>query len=222
MKTSKIFVGILIVLNIFLIVSIFSILIRMNKLDDSIKEIANLIDKESVLEESDVNKSIDEIDSSTLTDQELLDRFEEIILRLKDYENIEERLSSLEVEGNTELRQRIVVTEIMINRIQDLILRQDNINVKYGTIKGIQENENIILEIREYDPNNEEYRSELVSLEVTNDCKPYFYSEIGLVQASIQDLIEKVTIEVNENFEDDYTFIIIDGKVVQVYQGYSQ
>ena len=200
MKNNKIFITTLILLNVFLVISVFSIFMRMNKLDDDIKEITSLIH-----EGSDGNNTI-----------------EEIRLKLKDYENLEERLSDLELEGSIDEGQKIIDIENNINRIGHIVFNQDDISIKYGKIKEIQENENITLKIKEYNPDNDEYSSDLVSLELANDCRAYFYSEIGLVQSTIGDLVDKVSTERNANFEDDYTFIIINNKVVQVYQGYWQ
>lgn len=135
---------------------------------------------------------------------------------------IEEGLNSMEVNGDIELQQRVRAAEHVISRLEDLIQRQESISMKYGTIKNTEANDIIKLEIKEYDPHKDEYSSELISLELAKDCKAYFYSEIGLVEASLEDLIAKVTMEVSEKFEDEYTFIIIDNKVVQVYQGYQQ
>ncbi len=224
MKNSKFFITILILLNVFLVISVFSIFMRMNKLDNDIKEITSLVD-----EGSDGNNTI-----------------EEIRLKLKDYENLEERLSDLESKGSMDERQKIIDIDNNINRIEHIAFSQDDISIKYGKIKEIQENENIILEIKEtqenenstlkikdmqknknitlkikeHDSDNDGYSSDLVSLKLADNCRTYFYSEIGLVQSTIGDLMDKVATERSANFEDDYTFIIINNKVVQVYQGY--
>ncbi|GKX31953.1 hypothetical protein SH1V18_44330 [Vallitalea longa] len=61
---------------------------------------------------------------------------------------------------------------------------------------------------------------EMRTFEVSKDCQVYCISEIGLVECSVDDYIEKTTREIKENFEDDSTFVLIDGKVIQIYQAY--
>lgn len=92
---------------------------------------------------------------------------------------IEEGLNSMEVNGDIELQQRVRAAEHVISRLEDLIQRQEGISMKYGTIKNIEANDIIKLEIKEYDPHKDEYSSELISLELAKDCKAYFYSELG-------------------------------------------
>lgn len=213
--------SILIGINIVLIVFVVSLQLKVSTLEDKLIKADN---------------RANEVSSNT--------DYEELIVEL------EKRLNNLEDNDDIGLKQKVYIAEEAIKRLEDLIVRQKNIDIKYGVVKGIEVDDIVSLKIRENEllrgeeaiialmeemnmkreeaeaqaERNGYYLkgsdSDIITLEIPNDCRIYMLVEAGLIEVKLTDLVEKVKDEIEENFEDNYTFVLMDNKAVQVYQSY--
>ncbi|MGV8154666.1 MAG: hypothetical protein ACLKAO_10185 [Alkaliphilus sp.] len=130
----------------------------------------------------------------------------------KAYE-IEQRFRSLEVDIlNT--RGELKSIEDIITRLNDLVYLKGDFTVIRGSIVDFEIGEKILFYIKEENTSG----TETTKIEVSKDCIPYFAGQFGLVRGELADLIDKVTSEIESEFYDNYTFIIVDGKLVYIYQ----
>lgn len=212
----------------------------------SIKSLNKRLDKieghrnqESYDSISEVYNSLEALESRLIETEEyhdeLLSRLERIESRLIEtsYQDEQDITTTSDIEVDVKLTQELInsidVTKMdlleirgQLNSIKDSIYRIDNllysqeeISLVYGTIVNIDIGEQIYIEIAK----NKSDLLDTIKVEISENCKPYFVGQYSMVKGSLEDFIEKTETEISSNFYDDYTFVLVDEKIVHVYQG---
>ncbi|MDR5659480.1 hypothetical protein RH915_08245 [Serpentinicella sp. ANB-PHB4] len=111
------------------------------------------------------------------------------------------------------LEGQMYFLEQEVKRIEDLIIRIPGIDFNYGSIVGLkEEGEEVIVEFESND-------REDMTISIDQDTQIFMMSEKGYVKVDLEELINKVKVEQEENFVDEYTIININDKWTHIYQG---
>lgn len=221
MKKKYIIISVLLVINVGLIIYIFNITNRLNNIENRLSVIEDNVgftmsnNKDDVRESLlDIKKQINELDTLEI-EQEILDlknnfkRIENIMFNQPDIDILSGVVKDIEVEDQ--------IIKLLI-RPNEILYGKDAINMLIEE-KGYSK-EDAIARIGEAGYYLNDTEDEVITIEISNDCQVYFTGTIGLVNCTLDDLIDKANQEIKSDFEDDYTFVLMDGKVIQIYQAY--
>lgn len=148
---------------------------------------------------------------------------EEIQRKIKELElgllKMEDKNLNLELSHNDFVRD----TQAQLERLEELLNKTDALETVYGLITSISGDQEIsfniltveVDDLGEYIPSE---RNRLIRSE--NDFTAYLISETGLVSSSQEKFLNTVENEIQDNNQMPYTFKIVKGKAVQIYQGY--
>ncbi|GMQ57804.1 hypothetical protein AN1V17_21990 [Vallitalea sediminicola] len=221
MKKKYFVISVLLIINIGLILCVVNITNKINVLQNRFNDIEENIKLTMSNNKDDVNENII---------------------------GIEDQINELD---EHEIEQEILDLESNLNRVENIIFNQPNIDILSGVVKGIEVKDqiiklhirpneilygkdaiNMLIEEKGYSKEDAKAKigktgyylndteSEVITIEISNDCQVYFTGTIGLVNCTLDDLIDKANQEINSDFEDDYTFVLMNGKVIQIYQAY--
>lgn len=162
----------------------------------------------------------------------------------KRVEELESKVDNLHVR---ELKENLMAANGSIKRLEDILFSLENVTIKHGVIIDSKEDDTLSLTVRPYeflqgqgaietiidkwDMSKEEATEYIekeghafvdldldeITLEIPNNCKVYMVSEKGLVEANLTDLKELSKMETELEDKHEYSFILVDGKVVQFY-----
>lgn len=221
MKKKYIIISVLLVINVGLIIYIFNITNRLNNIENRLSVIEDNVgftmsnNKDDVRESLlDIKKQINELDTLEI-EQEILDlknnfkRIENIMFNQPDIDILSGVVKDIEVEDQ--------IIKLLI-RPNEILYGKDAINMLIEE-KGYSK-EDAIARIGEVGYYIRDSKDEVIKIEISNDCQVYIAATVGLVSCSLDDLIDKANQEIKSDFEDDYTFVLMDGKVIQIYQAY--
>ena len=133
--------------------------------------------------------------------------------------NMEEEILNVENHLNSYIKS----ADANSQRLEDLLNKTDVIETEYGMNTSIYKGDQISLNILPLEVDNQgEYIKGQWNrtIRCDNDFTPYLISEIGLVAISRESFIESIESEIEDNSEIPYTFKIVRGRAVQIYQGY--
>ncbi len=129
--------------------------------------------------------------------------------------SIENRINDLEIEmPHQNLDQFIRSITLELNRIEDLLNKVDRLETVYGIITGIDKSREVILNVELADT------QENVQIKLAEDCTQYMITEIARVPIDTEEFIKMVEQDLKNDFQQGFTFKIVNGKAVQIYQGW--
>lgn len=154
----------------------------------------------------DLKSSVDSIQANLDLEYNLAERFTIIESELNKYsfENIERNISQL---GS--------LYTLELSRMEDLINRVDRIHTIYGQITGMSEmSSELNMDILLADS------SETSRVYLDENCSAYMISENGLVLIDFSEFKKYLGKDLDDGVNSGYTFKLIEGKVVHIYQGW--
>lgn len=154
----------------------------------------------------DLRNRVYSIETSSDLESNLEERFTVVESELNKYsfENIERNISQLGSMYTLEL-----------SRMEDLINRVEGIDTVYGQITGMSETStDLNLDIVLADSN------ETSRVYLEDDCSVYMISENGLVLIDLSEFKKYLGADLDNAINSGYTFKLIEGKVVHIYQGW--
>lgn len=221
MKKKYILISVLLIINIGLIIYVFNITNKINVLQNRFNHIEENIGLTMSNNKNDVNENILGIEEQ-INDLDAL-KIEQEISDLKNnfnrFENIIFNLPNIDILSGVvkgiEIKEQIIKLQVRQNEI---LYGEDAIKILIEE-KGYSKEDAVarISQIGYYLKDSEEEAS---TIEISNDCEVYFIGTVGLVNCTLDDLIDKTNQEIKSNTEDDYTFVLMNGKVIQIYQAY--
>jgi|GEM_PF-3166101 len=113
--------------------------------------------------------------------------------------------------------QRLIDLERKIERLNDILLEVEGVEVVHGKITSISHLDGWVLEI--------EYLENVGPYIISSEVKAYLIDLIGLTEVTMEDLEKKVevdlkTYEMSRRKMDTYTFIVVNGEILHIYQGW--
>ncbi|WP_425448502.1 hypothetical protein [Dethiothermospora halolimnae] len=218
MKKKNIFIGVLVVLNLMLLLVVFQ------------SQSGETFLGERAYGDGQESSEID---------------YEEAYNKLnKRVEELESKVDNIHVR---ELKENLMAANGSIKRLEDILFSLDNVTIKHGVIIDSKEDNTLSLTVRPYeflqgqeaietiidkwDMSKEEATEYIekeghafvdldldeITLKIPNNCKVYMVSEKGLVEANLTDLKELSKMETELEDKHEYSFILVEGKVVQFY-----
>lgn len=140
------------------------------------------------------------------------DSVEEIDLQ-RDITSLESRLSHLEHQiPRVDLEQSIQRANMELAYVEDLLNKVAEIETVFGRITGYDTTEGILLEVALLGT------EETIEISLADNSTQYMVTEITWAPISTEDFIEFLQ-EAEEDSEELFTFKMIDGKAVQIFQG---
>lgn len=137
---------------------------------------------------------------------------EEIDLR-RNITSLESRLNHLEHRmPRVDLEQRIQATNMELVYVADLLNKVREIETVFGRITGYDTTEGIILEITLLET------EEIIKIPLAENSTQYMVTEITWAPIDTEVFIDFLH-EAEGDKEEVFTFKIIDGKAVQIFQG---
>lgn len=169
---------------------------------------------------TDIKELESKLHASTELNTELSQKLSALDKKYNDmeanYNKLNDRVTFIVQNGDIALEQRVNLAQHSIKRLEDLINKTLGLKKIAGSITNltkISDTTYVVIIEDAYD------KRKTYELQLSKTCVPFFISEIGLVQSRYEDLIEKISIDLKQDFMDTYTFILIDDKIEQVYQG---
>ena len=113
--------------------------------------------------------------------------------------------------------QRLIDLERKIERLNDILLEVEGVEVVHGKITSISHLDGWAVEI--------ESEEEFGPFGVSSEAKAYLIDVIGLVESPMEDLEKKVKMDLeiykkSPRKMDTYTFIVVNGEILHIYQGW--
>lgn len=138
--------------------------------------------------------------------------------------NFESRIDNLEYKiPNQDLDQFIWSTIAELNRIEDLLNKIDGLETVYGVITDLNKSSQISLNVRvaKLDvKGNYHDTQENIEIKLAENYTPYMVGQFTLAPIDNEEFIKVVEQDLKNDFQQGFTFKIVKGKVVQIYQGY--
>jgi hypothetical protein len=128
-----------------------------------------------------------------------------------DFDSLESRVSDLEYTNEMDINQRFILLEGDLARLRDIVLHSNDIRFVHGTIDDLSYEGTLDFTIQ-----SEEFVGDYT---VSSDVRVFFVGQFGLSESNVQALVEKETSEHKTGFFDTYTFVIVDGSLIHIYQG---
>lgn len=221
MKKKYIIISVLLIINIGLIIYVFNITNKINVLQNRFNHIEENIGLTMSNNKNDVNENILGIEEQ-INDLDVL-KIEQEISDLKNnfnrFENIIFNLPNIDILSGVvrgiEIKEQIIKLQVRQNEI---LYGEDAIKILIEE-KGYSK-EDAVARISQIGYYLKDSEDEVSTIEISNDCEVYFIGTVGLVNCTLDDLIDKTNQEIKSNTEDDYTFVLMNGKVIQIYQAY--
>lgn len=221
MKKKYIIISVLLIINIGLIIYVFNITNKINVLQNRFNHIEENIGLTMSNNKNDVNENILGIEEQ-INDLDAL-KIEQEISDLKNnfnrFENIIFNLPNIDILSGVvkgiEIKEQIIKLQVRQNEI---LYGEDAIKILIEE-KGYSK-EDAVARISQIGYYLKDSEDEVSTIEISNDCEVYFIGTVGLVNCTLDDLIDKTNQEIKSNTEDDYTFVLMNGKVIQIYQAY--
>ncbi|WP_273319385.1 hypothetical protein [Vallitalea guaymasensis] len=221
MKKKYIIISVLLIINIGLIIYVFNITNKINVLQNRFKHVEENIGLTMSNNKNDVNENILGIEEQ-INDLDAL-KIEQEISDLKNnfnrFENIIFNLPNIDILSGVvkgiEIKEQIIKLQVRQNEI---LYGEDAIKILIEE-KGYSK-EDAVARISQSGYYLKDSEDEVSIIEISNDCEVYFIGTVGLVNCTLDDLIDKTNQEIKSNTEDDYTFVLMNGKVIQIYQAY--
>ena len=221
MKKKYIIISVLLIINIGLIIYVFNITNKINVLQNRFKHVEENIGLTMSNNKNDVNENILGIEEQ-INDLDVL-KIEQEISDLKNnfnrFENIIFNLPNIDILSGVvrgiEIKEQIIKLQVRQNEI---LYGEDAIKILIEE-KGYSK-EDAVARISQIGYYLKDSEDEVSTIEISNDCEVYFIGTVGLVNCTLDDLIDKTNQEIKSNTEDDYTFVLMNGKVIQIYQAY--
>lgn len=161
-----------------------------------------------------IQRSMETMEGGNKT-EELEKRIE--LLELSDFQAKEE-LSKIEANHNNFVKS----LELEKQRTIDLLNKTDGLETIYGVIDSLSGDRQKYINIKEMVKDSEgEYslNDRASRLVADNDFTPYMFTEIGLTALSQEEFLSFIEDEIANESEEIFTFKVIKGKIVQIYQG---
>ena len=134
---------------------------------------------------------------------------------LEEDNSIENRVNNLELEmRNQNLNQFVRLTKLELNRIEDLLNKVDGLETVYGIITGLDQSREVILNVELADT------QENIQIKLAEDYTPYMITEIALAPIDTEEFVKVIEKDLKNESPQGFTFKILNGKAVQVYQGW--
>jgi len=129
--------------------------------------------------------------------------------------SIESRVNDLEFEmPNQNLDQFIKSTALELNRIEDLLNKVDGLETVYGIITGLDKSREVILNVELEDT------QENIQIKIAENCTSYMIAQFGVAPIDTEEFLKLLEEELKNGFPQGFTFKIVNGKAVQIYQGW--
>ena len=129
--------------------------------------------------------------------------------------SIENRVNNIEVEMPKQNQNQFVrSTELELKRIEDLLNKVDEIETVYGIITGLDQSKGIILNVELADT------QENVKIKLAANCTQYMITEIALAPIDTTEFVKRLEEELKNGYSQGFTFKIVNGKAVHIYQGW--
>lgn len=136
--------------------------------------------------------------------------------------HIEERITSIENSLNSlaldmpneDLNQFIIATRMELNRIEDLLNKIDGLETVYGIITGLDKSREVILDVELHDT------QESIQIKFAENCTVYMIGQFTLGPIDTEEFLELLEKELVDGLPQGFTFKIVNGKAVQIHQGW--
>lgn len=129
--------------------------------------------------------------------------------------SIENRISNLEFEmPNQNLDQFIKATILELDRIEDLLNKVDGLETIYGTITELDKSREIILNVELADT------QENVQIKLADNCTQYMIAQFARAPIDTEEFLKLLEEDLKNESPQGFTFKIVNGKAVQIYQGW--
>lgn len=128
---------------------------------------------------------------------------------------IENRVNNLEIEiPDQNLDQFIRSTILELNRMEDLLNKVDGLETVFGVINSLDKSSQIILDVELADT------QENIQIKLADNCTVYVAGQFTRIPIDTQEFIKMVEQDLKKDFQQGFTFKIVNGKAVQIYQGW--
>ena len=129
--------------------------------------------------------------------------------------SIENRINTLELDMPDEnLNQFIIATTLDLNRMEDLLNKVDGLETVYGIITGLDKSRGVTLDVELADT------QESIKIKLADNCTVYMAGQFTRGQIDTATFIKMVEQDLKNDFQQGFTFKMVNGKAVQIYQGW--
>ncbi|SCY55919.1 hypothetical protein [Alkaliphilus peptidifermentans] len=152
-----------------------------------------------------LNTTVEEMKSDKVTQNHLIEKIT----------NIEKRINNMELEMPDEnLNQFIIATTFDLNRIEDLLNKVDGLETVYGIITGLDKSREVILDVELADT------QENIQIKLAENCTVYMVGQFARAPIDTEKFLTLMEEDLKNGFKQGFTFKIVNGRVVQIYQGW--
>lgn len=129
--------------------------------------------------------------------------------------SIENSVNNLKFEiANETLDQFIKSTVLELNRMEDLLNKVDGLETVYGAITGLDRSREVILNVEVADT------QENIQIKLAENCTYYRIGQFALGPIDTEEFLKNLEEELKNKVRQGFTFKIVNGKAVQIYQGW--
>lgn len=129
--------------------------------------------------------------------------------------SIENKVNDLEIEMCDQNAENFIRSTILeLNRMEDLLNKIDGLETVFGIITGLDKSSEIILDVELADTH------ENTQIKLAENCTVYVVGQFTRVPIDIEEFIKMVEQDLRNDFQQGFTFKIVNRKAVQIYQGW--
>lgn len=122
----------------------------------------------------------------------------------------ENRMMQLE----DQLQRQFLTTEKDLNRLSDLLSKVQGLDTLIGTTVAVDQSNGILFDVEIRDT------KELIQLKVADNCTFYLAGQFTSERVDTETFLNLLNANLANNTPDGFTFKIVNGQAVQVYQGW--
>ncbi len=138
----------------------------------------------------------------------------------EEMDGIEERVSNLEIEmPDQDLNQFIKSTLLEFNRMEDLLHKMDGLETKFGIINGLRQSRETMETILDVELADTQ---ENIHIIVDENCTVYMIGQFARAPIETEAFMEMMEQDLKNDFQQGFTFKILNGKAVHIYQGWGE
>lgn len=131
--------------------------------------------------------------------------------------SIENRIKNLELEmPKDDLNQFIAMITLDLNRTKDLLNKVEGLETVFGKIVALDQSSDVIFEVELVDT------QENIQIKRAKNCTVYMAGQYTSVLIDMDEFLVNLEADLESNFIDGFTFKMVDGLVVQIYQGWGE
>ena len=133
---------------------------------------------------------------------------------------IEKKVDHLENDmPDQDLEQFIITTQLEFNRIEDLLHKVDGLETKYGIITGLNLSADPMETIFDVELADTQ---ENIQIKADESCTVYMIGQFAKAPIETAEFLQMMEQDLMNDFQQGFTFKIVNGKAVQIYQGWGE